>query len=197
VRRVTNGNLIISEFRLRGPQGPQDEYVELYNSGASPIIVNTTDNSEGWALATNNGTTTTPVSVIPNGTVIPARGHFLFARNPDGTSGLGPTVTYSLNGYAGNAVRGAESDTGYHFDIADNVGLAIFKTATLGNFSVATRMDSVGFTGVPVGLFKEGAGILPISATTPAGQITPQPGKRHAAGHGRQRGRLHLRRYCS
>jgi hypothetical protein len=170
---VTNGNLIISEFRLRGPQGAQDEFVELYNPGASPVIVNTTDNSEGWALATNNGTTTTPVAVIPNGTVVPARGHFLFARNPDGTSGLGPTVTYSLNGYAGNPVRGAESDTGYHFDIADNVGIAIFKTSTVANFSATTLMDAAGFNGLPAGsLYKEGNGIPAISATTPTGQIT-------------------------
>ena len=170
---VRNGSLVISEFRLSGPQGVQDEFVELYNPGAAPIIVNTTDNSEGWALATNNGTTTTPVAVIPNGTVIPARGHFLFARNPDGTSGQGPTTTYSLNGYAANPVRGAESDTGYHFDIADNVGLAIFKTATVANFSASTVMDAVGFSSLPAGsLFKEGNGIPAISATTPAGQMT-------------------------
>jgi hypothetical protein len=169
---TTVGNLIISEFRLRGPQGAQDEYVELYNPGTSPLIVSTADNSEGWALASNNGTTTTGVSVIPNGTVIPAKGHFLFARNPDGTSGLGPTVTYSLNSYSGNPVRTADSDTGYHLDIADNVGIAIFKTSTVANFSAGTRMDSVGFSTMPAGLFKEGNGIPAISTTTPMGQYT-------------------------
>jgi len=169
---TTSGSLIISEFRLRGPQGAQDEYVELFNPGTSPLIVSTTDNSDGWALASNNGTTTTGVSVIPNGTVIPAKGHFLFARNPDGTSGLGPTVTYSLNSYAGNPVRGADSDTGYHLDIADNVGIAIFKTSTIANFSLATRMDAAGFSSMPAGLFKEGNGIPAISTTTPLGQYT-------------------------
>jgi hypothetical protein len=68
-------------------------------------------------------------------------------------------------------VRGADSDVGYAIDLADNGGVAIFKTATVANFSAATRMDSVGFTGVPVGLFKEGAGIPPI-AGAPTGQIS-------------------------
>jgi hypothetical protein len=84
----TSGSLIISEFRLRGPQGVRDEYVELYNPGNTPVIVNTADNSDGWTLAfSTNGTTVTVVAVIPNGTVIPARGHFLLADNPDNTAG--------------------------------------------------------------------------------------------------------------
>ena len=48
---TTTGNLIISEFRLRGPQGVRDEFVKLYNPGTEPLIVSTTDNSDGWALA--------------------------------------------------------------------------------------------------------------------------------------------------
>ena len=47
---TTSGNLIISEFRLRGPQGVRDEFVEVYNPGATPIIVSVADNSEGWGL---------------------------------------------------------------------------------------------------------------------------------------------------
>ena len=164
------GNLIISEFRLRGPQGVRDEFVELYNPSNTAIVVNTTDNSDGWALAfSTTAGTISGVAVIPNGTVIPARGHFLVASNPD--SANGPTVTYSLNTYPGatnpsTSVRGADSDTGWSLDLADNGGLAIFKTSTVANFAVANRMDSVGFVSTPVGLFKEGAGIPDVS---PAG----------------------------
>lgn len=166
------GNLIISEFRLRGPQGVRDEFVELYNPGATPVIVNTTDNSDGWSLAySSNGTTVTGVAVIPNGTVIPVRGHFLIANNPDGA--VGPTAVYSLNTYPSVPnVRGATSDTGYSIDLADNGGVAIFKTATIANFTAVNRMDSVGFAAVTAGLFKEGAGIPNITAATPTGQIS-------------------------
>jgi hypothetical protein len=158
--------LVISEFRLRGPQGVRDEFVEVYNPGTSPIIVNTTDNSDGWALATQ--TTAggiSGVAVIPKGTVIPAKGHFLFADDPDSSGAAGlPTVVYSLGGYPATELRNAESDTGWALDLPDNNGLAIFKTATVANFSVATLMDSVGFVGTPAGLFKEGAGIPNVTA---------------------------------
>ncbi len=168
----TTGNLIISEFRLRGPQGVNDEFVELYNPGTSPVIVSTADNSDGWALAySTTAGVISGVAVIPNGTVIPAKGHFLIARNQDSVNG--PTLTYSLNLYPAVQARSANSDTGYAVDNADNGGLAIFKTATVANFSAVNRMDSVGFTAAGINaLFKEGTGLPDISATTPAGQMT-------------------------
>jgi hypothetical protein len=169
----TSGSLIISEFRLRGPQGVRDEFVEVYNPGNTPVIVNTTDNSDGWALAfSTNGTAVTGVAVIPNGTVIPPGGHFLIADNPDNTAGGTSALTYSLNGYPSAQPRNADSDTGWSLDLADNGGVAIFKTANTANFNATTRMDSVGFSSIAAGLFKEGNGIPAISATTPTGQMT-------------------------
>jgi hypothetical protein len=162
-----SGNLIISEFRLRGPQGVNDEFVELYNPGASALMVNTTDNSDGWSLAySTTAGVVTAVAVIPNGTVIPAKGHLLIARDQDPAAG--PTLVYSLNTYPGSTnpstlVRGSDSDVGYAIDNADNGGFALFKTSTVANFSVATRMDSVGFASTPAGLFKEGTGIPDIA----------------------------------
>ncbi len=162
------GTLIINEFRLRGPQGVRDEYVELYNPGTTPVIVNTTDNSDGWALAfSTTAGVVSGVADIPNGTVIPAKGHFLIADNPDGATG--PTLVYSLNAYPGKTaatapfVRTADSDTGWSFDLADNGGIALFKTSTAANFNAANRLDSVGFSGVPAGVFKEGNGIPAIT----------------------------------
>jgi hypothetical protein len=57
-------------------------------------------------------------------------------------------------------------------DNADNGGIAIFKTATQANMTASTRMDSVGFSNIAAGLFKEGNGIPQISSTTPSGQYT-------------------------
>lgn len=161
------GKLIISEFRLRGPQGARDEFVELYNPGTSAVIVNTTDNSDGWALATQNTAgTVTGIAVIPNGTVIPPHSHFLIADNP--TASADAATVYSLSSYPNSSLRTSESDIGFHVDIPDTNGIAIFNTATPANFSAVTVMDAAGPTSLPGGsIFREGTGYgaLPTTAT--------------------------------
>jgi hypothetical protein len=143
-----------------------DEFIEFYNNTDSPLRVTTTDGSKGWALAASDGVVR---FVVPAGTVIPARGHFLGVN----------TLGYSLSGYpAGN--DGATTTTaagdpvllgdgthapGYALDIHDNAGLAVFRTATPANFSAATRLDAVGSTSESNALYKEGAGY---PALTPA-----------------------------
>ncbi|MGH9972050.1 MAG: hypothetical protein ACREBG_30255 [Pyrinomonadaceae bacterium] len=94
---VNPGELIISEFRLRGP-GPSpvpdpieqaaDEFIEIYNNTNAPITVQATDGSAGFALVAADSITR---FVISNGTVIPARAHLL-AANATG---------YSLSAYPG------------------------------------------------------------------------------------------------
>jgi hypothetical protein len=131
----TPGTVLISELRTSGPGTTgtgdlNDDFVEIYNNSDSPLTVQATDASTGWALVSgNNGCTGDPaiVGVIPNGTVIPARGHYLFV-------GSG----YSLASYAaGNQTLTANlnSDT--------NVGL--FSTADLASLSSINRLDGVGF----------------------------------------------------
>ena len=134
----TSSSLIISEFRERGPSGANDEYVELHNPNSTPVVVSTSDASSGWALVASDGTAR---FVIPNGTVIPARGHYL------GTN----SVAYSLSGYAAG-------DITFTTDIPDNSGLALFNTATPANFVLANRLDAVGFTSSAT-LYKEGTGL--------------------------------------
>src|SRR5689334_8635204 len=73
-RAFSAGDMLISEFRLSGPLGSGDEYVELYNATSSVITVSASDASAGWALAASDGVAR---FVIPNGTVIPAHGHYL------------------------------------------------------------------------------------------------------------------------
>jgi hypothetical protein len=70
---ATAGQLVISEFRLRGPSGAQDEFIEIYNrSGADHTVV--AASGGGYGVAASDGTTR---CTIPNGTVIPNRGHYL------------------------------------------------------------------------------------------------------------------------
>ena len=143
------GDVLISEFRLHGPNGDDDEFIELYNNTETPISVSTTDGSSGWALAASDGVIR---FIIPNGTVIPARGHFLGVNSN----------AYGLSDYpAGNA--GAEpttasGDATYETGIPDNAGIAIFRTAETSNFSTATRLDAVGSTAEANTLYKNGTG---------------------------------------
>jgi hypothetical protein len=132
------GELIISEFRLRGPAGANDEFVEIYNASGTDFTVQTIDGSAGYAVAASDGVVR---FTIPNGTVIPAKGHYLGANS----------VAYSL---AGNAT----GDVTYTTDIPDNAGIALFNTATPANFSLATRLDAAGSTSEANTLYKEGAG---------------------------------------
>jgi len=90
--------------------------------------------------------------VIPNGTTIPARGHFL------GVNSFG----YSLNAYPSSNDGGpgttATGDATYTQDIPDNVGIALFRTSNSEAFSFGNRLDAVGSTAETNALYKEGNG---------------------------------------
>lgn len=150
---VATAPLMISEFRLRGPNGPNDEFVEIYNNGDAPHTVAAFDGSMGYALVgssnavINDGLVSTRF-VIPNGTVIPARGHFLAVNS----------VGYSLTNYpAGNGTT-AVGDINYTIQIPDNVGLALFETSFAGNYTPANRIDAVGSNADTNALYREGVG---------------------------------------
>ena len=138
--------LVISEFRARGAAGALDEYVELYNNSVAPLTVNAVDGTGGWALAytDSTGTSETIAATIPNGTVIPANGHYLVANSG-----------YSLAAYA----AADASSTG---DIPDDGALAIYQTANSANFSTANRLDAVSLNngaGTFSSLFREGTNL--------------------------------------
>jgi hypothetical protein len=141
--QVAAGQLIISEFRVRGPNGANDEFIEIYNnSGADHTVAG---GGTGYGVAASNGVAR---CVIPNGTVIPNRGHYLCVNS----------VGYSLASYpAGNGTT-ATGDATYTTDIPDNAGIAIFNTSVAGNFILANRMDAVGSTSEANTLYKEGTG---------------------------------------
>jgi hypothetical protein len=145
------GELIISEFRVRGPNGTNDEFVEIYNTNDVDHIVNSIDGSEGYALVASDGVAR---FVITNGTVIPAHGHFLGVNS----------VGYSLGGYPAGGGTAAAGNATYTTDIPDNAGLALFRTATPANFVLSNRLDAVGSTTEANALYKEGSGYLPLVA---------------------------------
>src|ERR1043165_5796216 len=143
IAQIAAAQLIISEFRVRGPNGNNDEFIEIYNnSGADHTVAG---GGTGYAVAASDGVAR---CVIPNGTVIPNRGHYLCVNS----------VGYSLASYpAGNGTT-ATGDATYTADIPDNAGIAIFNTSIAANFNLANRMDAVGSTSEANTTYKEGTG---------------------------------------
>jgi len=137
---ATAGQLLISEFRLRGPSGANDEFIEIYNNiGADHTVV--AASGGGYGVAASDGVTR---CTIPNGTVIPARGHYLCANS----------TAYSLAGYATADATWTSAN-----DIGDNAGIAIFNNNTGGgSYVLANRIDAVGSTSEANTLYKEGTG---------------------------------------
>lgn len=153
VVKLPAGKVLITEFRFRGPNGAGDEFVELGNNTNSPITVNTTDGSEGWALVGADGVIR---AVIPNGTVIPARGHYLLANSS----------AYSL-------ATQVAPDLGFVADIPDDGGIALFRTTNVANFTLANRLDAVSFSnasGTLASLSSEGAALAPVGINIASGE---------------------------
>jgi hypothetical protein len=141
------GDLLITEFRFRGPAGANsstDEFIELYNNTASSLAVGSTD-SLGYAVAASDGMIR---CLIPNGTIIPSRNHYLCANS----------TGYSLSAYAA-------PDLSYATDIPDDDGIALFRTANTGNFNLGTRLDAVGAASVANPLYTEGTGLTSVTGT--------------------------------
>jgi len=139
------GQLVISEFRVRGPNGLNDEFIEIANvSGADHTVAALS--GSGYGVAASDGVTRCS---IPNGTVIPNRGHYLCVNS----------IGYSLASYpAGNGTT-ATGDATYTTDIPDNAGIALFNNNTGGgSYTLANRLDAVGSTSEANSLYKEGTG---------------------------------------
>jgi hypothetical protein len=153
-------DLKISEFKLNGigadqvantADDPLDEFIEIYNNNSTSLTISAIDGSAGYAVAASDGVIR---CTVPNGTVIPARGHYLCVNSGG----------YSYNSYpAGNGTT-ATGDATYTADIPINAGIALFNTANAANFSTGTRLDAVGSTSEANTLYREGAGYPPITS---------------------------------
>ena len=162
----TPGTLLISELRTSGPNGTNDDFVEIYNNTNAAITVP----AGGYGLfkkgADCNGTgvlSGSPVLVgtIPAATVIPARGHFLFVG-----------LNYSLSSYPGagsGPQPNATGDATLTADIESDANVGLFSTADITLISSVNRLDAVGFglnTGGTCNLLREGNTLPPMSGST-------------------------------
>ena len=101
--------IVISEFRFRGPQGANDEFIELFNAGSAPV------NIGGWLIRTSNNNTppafATRVTIAAN-TIINPGCYFLAVNNN------------ASGGYSGSVPGNQTYATGF----ADDGGVALQRT---------------------------------------------------------------------
>lgn len=150
------GTLLISEFRVRGPNGANDEFIEIYNnSGAAHTV--TAFSGAGYSVAADDGVVR---CLIPNGTVIPVRGHFLCVNS----------VAFSLGTYPAGPNPASPvglGDATYAIDIPDQSGIALFdNNSGGGSFTLAHRFDAVGPTSEANTLYREGSGLPALTASS-------------------------------
>lgn len=139
--------IVISEFRVRGPNGGSDEFVELYNASTSPVDIS------GWKLRGSNAAGTVGTRVTINAGVTLAPGcHYLLTNSS--TSG-GP--------YSGAVV----GDQTYGTGITDDGGLAI----TMADDSI---VDQVGLSNGSA--FKEGAPLASLGSSNQNRSYERKPG---------------------
>jgi len=158
----TPGVILITELRTSGPAGAGDDFVEVYNNSDSPHTVNDgsgiNDAAHGYGLykmGADCNANPILIGIIPNGTVIPGRGHYLFVGS-----------AYSLANYGGTGA--AAGDQVLNQDIEDDRNVALFSTTSLLNLSTLTRLDAVGFgsnIGAACDLLHEGTTLTPLSGS--------------------------------
>ena len=155
----TPGTFIISELRTSGPGGTNDDFVEFYNNSNSPLTVAASDASAGYGLfkmGADCNATPVLLGVIPNGTVIPARGHYLMVGS-----------AYSLTNYGGSGA--AAGNLTMTSDIGNDQNVGVFTTSDIINVATANRLDAVGF-GTNVGgacnLLREPSNLPAVSGST-------------------------------
>lgn len=108
---------MINEFRTRGPEGGNDEFIELRNDSSSSIDIGQ------WRILGSNGSGTTEVRRILDSGILLAPGcHYLLTNS-------------NTNGYSGSPA----GDTTYGVGITDDGGIALARAD-------GTIVDQVGLS---------------------------------------------------
>ena len=130
------GQVLISEFRTRGPGGASDEFIEIYNPTTSTIVIG------GLKIrsSSNTGATLTTRATINAGMTLGPGCHYLFAPTTFSGSGLVSPDQTSSSG------------------IADDGGIAITRS------DLVTIIDAVGMSGGSA--YREGTTLTPLTGTS-------------------------------
>ncbi len=103
---VFTTHLVISEFRTRGPNGADDEFVELYNPTGGAV------NIGGWTVRRSSscGSTISTLVTITNGVILQPGQHYLLLSNTNSSlSGADQTFSPGIADEGGVALLNASS----------------------------------------------------------------------------------------
>ncbi len=108
--------VVISEYRFRGPLGPNDEFIELFNAGGAPV------NIGNWIISASNNILPPGVPSFATRVTIPANtiirpGCFYLVTNTN------PTLPYAA--YSGSVTGNARYTIGF----GDDGGVALINRA--------------------------------------------------------------------
>jgi uncharacterized protein len=141
--------VVISEFRVRGPNGAADEFVELYNPTAASISIG------GWLIrGSNNAGTVSTRATITAGTSIPAGCHYLVGNSS--TTG-GP---YSGSVPADQSyTTGITDDGGIGLTLADGTTVVDAAGMSTGSaYKEGTTLTSLGTSNLDRGYERKPGG---------------------------------------
>ena len=156
VAMAISGTVVISEFRVRGPNGGSDEFVELYNlSGASVDI-------SGWKMkGSNNAGTTSTRATVPASTSLGPGCHFLFTNSSTSGGPYSGTVTGNVTYGTGITDDGGIAITTAADVIVDQVGMS-----TGSAFKEGTVLASLGSSNLNRGYERKPGGSAGSSTDT-------------------------------
>jgi len=177
-----SSGIIISEFRLDGPNGTGDEFVEIVNNTSSPKTIVSSDapTQTGFSVWGIVAGAPRKICTIPNNTLMIPGQHYLCARVPG----------YELGNYAAPDQNTAVLQPGSSLDV--DGGIALFSSEDVQINSDGTffsvlgqvfREDAVGFKKLNsdtfdlsfAPAFREGTALNPIGDQSPAGRTSQNP----------------------
>lgn len=167
--RFSDPTLRITEFRIRGPAGALDEYVEVGNTGDTPVTVADVLGGDGFAIAASDGIVR---CLLPNGLVVPPHRRVLCANE-----------AYTLAAAPG-ADAGTPPDFSFALNIPDASGVALFATSDPADFSIGRRLDAIGPAATGE-LYREGPGFpTPVAFSIDAAFVRDPCGKKGSISDG-------------
>ena len=147
VRAQSGTSVVINEFRVRGPQGGNDEFVELYNPTAGPVDIS------GWKLrGSNNAAGVGDRVTVPGATTLGAGCYYLLTNSA--ASGYSGSVAGNLTYTTGITDDGGLALTRNDNSIVDQIGLSAGSA-----FGEGTRLTSLGSSNLDRGYARVTTGV--------------------------------------
>jgi predicted extracellular nuclease len=141
------GGVVVNELRVRGPNGGNDEFIELFNPTAAPVDIG------GWKIRGSNASGTTGDRfTIPAATILNAGCYYLATNSA--ASGYSGTVAGNQTYTTGITDDGGLALTRGDNSIVDQIGLS-----TGSAFGEGTRLASLGGTNLDRGYSRVTAGV--------------------------------------